>query len=256
MGQTRGVAIVAFALGFAVVTASCDATAPSPSAGRSGGAASAGAASSGPAGPGLPTTGHIVVAGRGFSVILPNGWTRVDVGPDTMSEIERIHGAALSSAEQTALGNVVKRYQTGAVLDPQSTPLLAIRSSTGSDPAVGFMVIGAVPSSPTVSADQAEAAIIDQLRKNLDPKIQINTSHVGGPAGQFLRIAYDAAIAGTTTNIALIAYEVMGPVTTITVSCTTFGAGSKIVGPCEATALSIRFEPGPASPSPNPSPSG
>jgi hypothetical protein len=250
MGRRRSVAIIALTLGCSVATAACDATAPSPSAGRS-----AGAASSGPTGSGLPTTGHIVVDARGFSVTLSDGWTRVDIGPDTMSEIERLHGAALSSAEESSLGNVVTRYQTGAVLDPQSVPLLAIRSSTASDPSVAFMVIGAVPSSPTVSEDQAEAAIIQQIRKSLDPKIQINTSHVIGPAGRFLRIAYDAAIAGTTTNIALIAYEVMGPVTTITVSCTTFGAGSKVVQPCEATALSIRFEAGTASPSPKASPS-
>jgi hypothetical protein len=249
MGRRRFVAIMALALGCSIVTAACDATAPSPSAGRST------AATFGPAGSGLPTTGHIVAPGRGFSVTLPDGWTRVDIGPDTMSEIERSHGAALSSAEQSSLGNVVKRYQAGAVLQPQSVPLLAIRSSTASDPAVAFMVIGAVTSSPTVSADQAETAILDQLRTTLDPKIQISTSHVIGPAGRFLRISYDAAIAGTTTNIALIAYEVMGPVTTITVTCTTFGAGSKMVQPCEATALSITFEPGTASPSPKASPS-
>jgi hypothetical protein len=254
MGRRRCVGLVglvALALGFSVLTAACGSTVPSPSAGRS----AAAAAASGPAGSGLPTSGNIVVANRAFSVTIPDGWTRVDIGPDTMSQIERIHNAALSSAEQSSLGNLVKRYQTAAVVDPQSVPLLAIRASTASDPAIGFMSIGAVPSSPTVSADQAETAILDQIRKSLDPKIQISTSHVIGPAGRFLRISYDAAIAGTTTNIALIAYEVMGPVATITVSCTTFGAGSNMVQPCEATALSIRFEQGSASPGPRPSPS-
>jgi hypothetical protein len=251
MGRTRCVAIAGLALGFSLVTAACDATAPLPSAGHR---AATDAVASGPAGSGLPTTGHIVAADRGFAVTIPDGWTRVDIGPDTMAEIERIHGAALSSAEQTSLGNLVRRYQTIALLDPKSLPLLAIRAPTATDPAVSFMSIGSVPTSPTVTADQAETAILDQLRKSLDPKIQISTSHVIAPAGRFLRISYDAAISGTTTNVAVIAYEVMGPVATMTVSCTSFEPGSSIVEPCEAAALSTRFEAA-ASPSPKASPS-
>jgi hypothetical protein len=250
MGRRRCVAIAGLALGFSLVTAACDATGPPPSAARS-----IGPVLSGTPGSGVPTTGRIVAADRGFSATIPDGWTRVDIGPDTMSDIERIHGAALSGAEQSSLGNLVKRYQVGALLDPASRPLLAIRAPTTTDPVVSFMSIGSVPSSPTVTADQAETAILDQLRKSVDPKIQISTSHVIGPAGRFLRISYDAAIAGTTTNVAVIAYEVMGPVATITVSCTTFGSGSTIVEPCEAAALSIRFESATASPSPKASPS-
>jgi len=250
MDRRRCGAVAGLALAFSVGTVACDSTAPSSSPGRS-----AGAVASAPAGSRVPTTGHIVAADRGFSVTIPDGWTRVDIGPDTMADIERIHGTALSGAAQTSLGNLVKRYQAGALLDPRSLPLLAIRAPTATDPAVSFLSVGSVPSSPTVSADQAEAAILDQLRKSLDPKIQISTLHVIGPAGRFLRISYDAAISGTTTNVAVIAYEVMGPVATITVSCTTFGPGSTIVEPCEATALSIRFEAATASPSPTASPS-
>ena len=246
MGRRRCIAIAGLVLG--IVSAACNATVPSATPGRSGGPAA-----SGPAGPpaaSLPTTGHIVAADRGFSVTLPDGWTRVEIGPDTLAEIERIHGSSLAGAERTALDNTVKRYQAVALLDKPSLPVLAIRAPSATDTALGFIAVANVRLTGTVTPDESEKAILTRLRSTLSPKITITTSHVSGPAGQFLRIAYDAAIAGTTTNIGVIAYDVIGPASAITVTCTTFGSGAALVEPCEATALSARFEPETTSSSP------
>ena len=252
MGRRRCIAIAG--LVFGIVTAACNATVPSASPGRSGGPAAPSEPPGSPAAS-LPTTGHIVATDRGFSVTIPAGWTRVDIGPDTMAEIERIHGSALAGAEQTALDNTVKRYQAVALLDRLSSPVLAIRVPSATDSALGFIAVANVRLTGTVTPDQAEATILSQLRSTLNAKITITTSHVSGPAGRFLRIAYDAAIAGTTTNIGVIAYDVIGPASAITVTCTTFGPGSTLVEPCAATALSSRFEPETTSSSPKASPS-
>jgi hypothetical protein len=241
MGRWRGVAVVGPALVLAGAIGACDAG-PTPS--------SIGPTSSAAAGSGLPTTGHVVATDRGFSVTFPDGWTRIDVGTDTMSAIERIHGSALGDAERNALETAVKRYQAVTLLDHPSSPLLAVRVPNGRDTAISLIAVAHVPLTGTVTPDDAEAAMLDQIRKSLNPKIEISTSHVIGPAGRFLRISYDAAIANSTTNVGLIAYDVIGPTGGITVTCTTFGSASSIAEPCEATALSTRFEPEAASPGP------
>jgi hypothetical protein len=71
-----------------------------------------------PAG-GLPTTGRIVVADKGFAITLPDGWTRVDVTPEALeaameaSELDPALAAQYEAQIKSLLGTGLSIFAFG-----------------------------------------------------------------------------------------------------------------------------------------------
>lgn len=156
---------------------------PAPASVAPGGEASpSAAASAGVPGAGLPTSGRIEIADKGFAITLPNGWTRVDVGAGDLA-------AAMAAAS----------------MDPALAQQYAAQISALAASGIALFALGPDPSSGT----QLNVLAVPGAGMSLDLLEQINTAalqtlsegdikseRVTLPAGDAIHFHYAIAVQG------------------------------------------------------------
>jgi hypothetical protein len=148
-------------------------------------APSEGAPSASAAGGGLPTSGRIEVADKGFAITLPNGWTRVDVS-----------GEDLAAAMAAANMDPALAQQYAAQISALAATGIAV-FALGPDPSAGTQLnVLAVPGAG-MSLDLLEQINTTALQTMSEGDVQ--TERVTLPAGEAIHFRYAVAVEGVAS---------------------------------------------------------
>jgi hypothetical protein len=180
----------------------------------------------------LPTTGRIALADKGFAITLPDGWTRIDLGPDAVKDLMDAGASALPKDMQDVLGGQVGQMAASGVA------LFALRQPGGNVAAGTTLNVLSLPSLG-VPIDTIESLIVTQIKGVAGPDTQVTTARVQGPAGEFLRLTYD--LKAGDVSIGTVQYLFAGPTKQYVISCGTPGPISAIQAECEAIATTLEI---------------
>ncbi len=221
-----------------LVVAGCGSPSPSTTTAPSIAPASPAPSAAGPstpvAGASLPTTGRIAVVDKGYAITLPAGWTRIDLGPDALKEALDAGASALPQDMQAMLGGQMGQLALSGV------SVFALRRPEGEIAAGTTLNVLSLPSLGVPLAT-FESLMISQLKAVGGADTQVASSRVRGPAGEFLRLAYDLKAADRT--VATVQYVFTGPTNQYVISCGTPGPVTAVQGECEAIATSLEILP-------------
>jgi hypothetical protein len=193
-------------------------------------APSTAAASSGTGG--LPTTGRIAVAEKGYAITLPPAWTRVDLGSEGLKDIMAAGASALPKDMQDMLAGQVGQMAASGV------SLFAFRQPSGSLAPGTTLNVLSLPGLP-VPLDTFESLIVTQLKSVVGQDTQISTARVKGPAGEFLRLTYDLKVG--TSSVGTVQYLFLSQTQQYVISCGTPGPISTVQAECESIATSLEI---------------
>ena len=146
---------------------------------------SEGAPSAGAGGGGLPTSGRIEVADKGFAITLPNGWTRVDVT-----------GGDLAAAMAAANMDPALAQQYAAQISAMAASGIAL-FALGPDPSAGQQLnVLAVPGAG-MSLDLLEQINTAALQTMSEGNLQ--SERVTLASGEAVHFHYAVAVEGVTS---------------------------------------------------------
>lgn len=214
-------------------TASPTTTAPSITPTSPPPSAAATTASTGPAAS-LPLTGRIEVPDKGFALTLPTQWTRIDLGPNGLSEILKASASSLPENMANLLNSQIGTMAASGV------SIFAFRSPDASMPAGTTLNVLSLPSLG-LTIDTYESLVVGQLKSVLGQDVEVATARVKGPAGEFLRLTYDLKVTGSPTSIGTVQYLFISPTHQYVISCGTPGPTSAVQAECESIATTLEI---------------
>jgi len=248
-GRARRGPILASTIAIALLSAACGSSAPAstapsvaPTAAPTQKAATPPPAPSTAASPvastgpraSLPTTGRIAVADKGYALTLLDGWTRIDLGEDLMQQLIQAGGASISETMSETLASQIGQLAASGL------SIFALREATGDAQAGTTLNVISVPMPMSgVTMDVFEPIVVGQLKAALGKDVDIKTSRVQAPAGEFLKLNYQ--LNGALGSYATTQYFFVGPNQQIVITCGTPGTSATVAKECETMAKSLEI---------------
>lgn len=180
----------------------------------------------------LPLNGRIAVAEKGSALTLPATWTRIDLGPNGVSELLGAVGSQLPAGLQQTLASQVGQLAATGV------SLFAFRTPDGSAVPGTTLNVLVVPS-VGIPLDTYESLVVGQLQSQLGTDVKITTSRVTGPAGEFLKLSY--ALKMGTASVRTLQYLFLAPTKQIVITCGTPGDSAAIEPECESIVKTLEI---------------
>jgi hypothetical protein len=240
LASTIAIALLAAACGSSTTASTAPSVGPAASAtskaatpAASPSSAPSAAASNGPRAS-LATTGRIAVTDKGYALTLLDGWTRIDLGEDLMKQLIQAGGASISETMSATLSSQISQLAASGL------SIFALREATGDAQAGTTLNVISVPMPMSgVTMDLFEPIVVGQLKTALGKDVDIATSRVQAPAGEFLKLTYQ--LDGALGSYATTQYFFVGANQQIVITCGTPGTSATVARECETMAKSLEI---------------
>lgn len=180
----------------------------------------------------LPLNGRIAIPDKGIAITLPPTWSRVDLGPNGMTDMLKAAGSQLPAGLQQMLTSQVAQMSAAGVT------LFAFRTPTSDLPA-GTTVNVLVLPNIGLTLDTYQTFAVGQLQAALGADTKIDVSRISAPVGDMIRLSYLLKV-GTST-VGTLQYIFLTATKQVIISCGSPGGQASVQPECESIAKSLEI---------------